>query len=65
MYVSQPCRNCLKVEKNQRNEIIGKKDFKFHGFMKYKAMYYISRKSPWGEKKRQAKETREEVFTIV
>lgn len=42
MYVSQPYKNCLKVGKNQRNKIIGTKDFKFHGFMRdYKAMYYI------------------------
>ena len=42
MYVSQLYKNCLKVGKNQRNEIIGTKDFKFHGFMKdNKAIYYI------------------------
>lgn len=56
MYFSQLYRNCLKVEENQRNEIIGTKNVKFHGFMKeYKAMYYISRKCLWGNEKRQAK----------
>lgn len=54
MSVSQPCKNCLKVGKNQRNEIIGTKDFKFHGFMKdYKAMYYIEGNAFGGIKNRQ------------
>lgn len=52
MYVSQPYKNCLKVGKNQRNEIIGTKDFKFPGFMKdYKAMYYIEGNAFGGIKK--------------
>lgn len=53
MYVSQPYKKCLKEGKNQRNEIRGTKDFKFHGFMRdYKAMYYIEGDAFRGIKKK-------------
>lgn len=56
MYVSQPYKKCLKEGKNQRNEIRGTKDFKFHGFMRdYKAMYYIEGDAFRGIKKKIGK----------